>query len=108
MTRSACVSPGTNASSPSPEAIVCDDTAPASGHPEHPPVLCSSPGVAVTLTSDVHVTGSPAMAGVVGVTGVGSGAVVVGGAVVGGVVAGGVVVEGAAAVPGSFGTFTRK
>ena len=73
--RSACVSPATKVSSPSPDAIVCVEAAPASGHPEQPPVLRTSPVVAVTLTSDDQVTACAVDEGVA------AGGVVVGGSV---------------------------
>src|SRR5262245_57335157 len=78
MTRSACASVTVNASSPSPAAIVCEETAPASGHPAQPPVLRSSFALADTFTIDVQLTGSAVSPAAGGGAGVGDGVVVAG------------------------------
>src|SRR5438876_6611889 len=48
------VSDAVNSTKPSPEVMVCDDTAPASSQPSQPAVLRSELPSAVTLTSCVQ------------------------------------------------------
>ena len=52
------VSSTLNSTYPFPEAMVCVETAPASGQPSHPDVFFRLFPVAVTFTRDVHNTGS--------------------------------------------------
>src|SRR5438876_7936919 len=52
------VSDAVNSTKPSPEVMVCDDTAPASSQPSQPAVLRSELPSAVTLTSCVQRTAS--------------------------------------------------
>src|SRR5215203_1308403 len=73
MTRSVCVSPAVSESSASPDAIGCEDTAPASGQPAQPPVFRSSVPAAAALTSAVQFTASPVSATVTGAVGDGAG-----------------------------------
>src|SRR5437667_128600 len=57
-TRMVVVSDAVNSTKPSPEVMVCDDTAPASSQPSQPAVLRSELPSAVTLTSCVQRTAS--------------------------------------------------
>src|SRR5436309_2874677 len=57
-TRTVVVSDAVNSTKPSPEVMVCEDTAPASWQPSQPAVLRSELPSAVTLTSCVQRTAS--------------------------------------------------
>src|SRR5437762_11988352 len=57
-TRMVVVSDAVSSTKPSPEVMVCEDTAPASSQPSQPAVLRSELPSAVTLTSCVQRTAS--------------------------------------------------